>query len=103
MVKRQTEIELKGKTVIRSGGANHFLNGEAVGGKLYLLDKSIVFQSHGFNLQNHGKEILLDNIESIDFYNTLGVITNGMKILMKENLKSLFKCMKKKIFLVMSN
>ncbi len=90
LVKKQTQIELYGKAVIRSGGANHFLNGEAVGGKLYLLDDSIIFKSHSFNLQNHGQEILLEKIVDIEFYNTLGIMPNGLKILTTNGVSEKF-------------
>jgi hypothetical protein len=60
IVKRQTQIEnLAGKEIIHSGGANHFKNGEAVGGKIYLFEDKLQFQSQKFNIQNHGLEIPL--------------------------------------------
>jgi hypothetical protein len=80
-VKRQTQIKnLEGKTVIHSGGANHFLNGEAVGGKLYLLTDRLEFKSHNFNIQNHQFEIDLRQIKDIRFFNTLGLVPNGLEI-----------------------
>ena len=80
-VKRQTQIELKdGKEVIHSGGANHVMKGEAVGGKLYLLNDSLQFQSHGFNFQNHGLTIPIHEITQVKFYNTLGLVPNGLVI-----------------------
>lgn len=80
-VKKQTQIEnLNGKPIIRSGGANHFINGEAVGGKLYLLTDKLLFQSHDFNIQNHGQIIGLEEIKEVSFYNTLGLIPNGLSV-----------------------
>ena len=80
-VKKQTQIEnLDGKPIIRSGGANHFINSEAVGGKLYLLTDKLQFQSHGFNIQNHGQIIDIEQINEVSFYNTLGLIPNGLAI-----------------------
>jgi hypothetical protein len=80
-VKRQTQIEnLDGKPIIHSGGANHFINGEAVGGKLYLLTDKLQFQSHRFNIQNHGQIIDIKQIKEVNFYNTLGLIPNGLAI-----------------------
>jgi hypothetical protein len=80
-VKRQTQIEnLDGKPIIRSGGANHFINGEAVGGKLYLLTDKLQFQSHSFNIQNHGQIIDIEQIKEVSFYNTLGLVPNGLAI-----------------------
>ena len=80
-VKRQTQIEKSDdKTIVYSGGANHFINGEAVGGKLYLLTDKIQFQSHNFNIQNHGLIIEIEQIKDVSFYNTLGLIPNGLAI-----------------------
>lgn len=80
-VKKQTEIgDVDDKLIIRSGGANHFINGEAVGGKLYLLSDKLQFQSHDFNLQNHGLIIDIGQIKEVSFCNTFGVVPNGLKI-----------------------
>jgi len=80
-VKRQTQIQIAdGEKIIHSGGANHFINGEAVGGKLYLLSDKLQFQSHGFNIQNHGQTINLKQIKEVGFYNTLGLVPNGLAI-----------------------
>jgi hypothetical protein len=80
-VKRQTQIEnIDNKAIIHSGGANHFINGEAVGGKLYLLIDKLQFQSHGFNIQNHGLTIDIEQIKEVSVYNTLGLVPNGLAI-----------------------
>jgi hypothetical protein len=84
-VKKQTQIQTAdGEVIIHSGSANHFSNREAVGGKLYLLNDKLQFQSHGFNLQNHGLVIKLNQIQKIDFYNGLGLMPNGLVILTTE-------------------
>ena len=80
-VNRQTQIQTAdGEKVIHSGGANHFINGEAVGGKLYLLSDKLQFQSHGFNVQNHGQTINLKQIKEVSFFNGYGVIPKGLAI-----------------------
>lgn len=82
MVKRQTQIDGAGNlTLIHSGGANHFKNGEAVGGKLYLLPDRLQFKSHSFNIQNHEHTIELTKIREVSFYNTLGLVPNGLAII----------------------
>lgn len=82
IVKKQTQIEnLDGKPILLLGGANHFINGEAVGGKLYLLTDKLQFQSHGFNIQNHGQIIDLKQIKEVKFYNTLGLVPNGLAVM----------------------
>ncbi len=84
-VKKQTQIEnINGEPSIHSGGANHFRNVEAVGGRLYLLKDRLQFQSHSFNVQNHGQSIYLSEIKQVSFYNTLGLIPNGLAIKKKD-------------------
>ena len=81
VVENQTQIEnIEGQKIIHSGGANHFIGAEAVGGKLYLLTNSIQFKSHKFNIQNHSQIIFLNQIKEIGFYNTLGLVPNGLFI-----------------------
>lgn len=83
--KRQTQIETNDdENIIHSGGANHFINGEAVGGRLFLLTDKLKFKSHNFNLQNHEISIYIREILDITYYNTLGIIPNGIKILQKD-------------------
>lgn len=90
-VERQTQIgNPEGIPVIHSGGANHFINGEAVGGKLYLLTDKLQFQSHGFNFQNHGQIIDIAQIKEVSFYNTLGLIPNGLAIKTHDGHKEKF-------------
>ena len=79
--KRQTQIEnIDDKPIVHSGVANHFINGEAVGGKLYLLADKLQFQSHGLNIQNHGLTIEIEQVKEVNFYNTLGLVSNGLAI-----------------------
>ncbi len=80
-VKKQTQIEnTDGEPIIHSGGANHFKNIEAVGGKLYLFKDKLQFKSHNFNVQNHGESIVLNQIQEVILYNTLGIIPNGLAV-----------------------
>ncbi len=91
IVKKQTQIENPdGKPVIRSGGANHFIHGEAVGGKLFLLTDKLQFQSHSFNIQNHGLSISIEQIKEVSFYNTLGLVPNGLAIIKFDGQKEKF-------------
>jgi hypothetical protein len=90
-VKRQTQIvTVDNNPIIRSTSANRFKNGEAVGGKLYLLKDKVQFQSHSFNLQNHGLIIELTQIKEVVFYNTLGLIPNGLAIVTHKGEKEKF-------------
>lgn len=83
-VKQHTQITgVEESDIIYAGGANHFKNAEAVGGKLYLLKDKLEFRSHGFNIQNHSFNIDLNEMEEIIFFNTLGLIPNGLKLKLK--------------------
>jgi hypothetical protein len=66
--------------VVYDGGANHFLNGEAVGGKLYLMKDKLQFISHRLNFQNHQLLMDLHDIKQIGFYNIAGIIPTGIEI-----------------------
>ena len=79
-VAKQTSINSNGEEIIVSGRANHFKGAEAVGGKLYLFKDRLEFKSHGFNIQNHQQRIDITNITAVTFYNSLGIIPNGLKI-----------------------
>jgi hypothetical protein len=83
-IKQQTEItNLDGQAIVYAGSANHFKNGEAVGGKLYLLPNRLQFKSHSFNIQNHELTIALEEIKEVKFYYTMGLIPNGLEIVNK--------------------
>jgi hypothetical protein len=78
---RQMQIEVQDDGVILSGPANHFLNWEGAGGKLYLLKDKLWFKSHRFNLQNHEWQMPIDQIKEVKLYNVLGIVPNGLEII----------------------
>jgi hypothetical protein len=58
------EIQLvSGERLLLKGGASHYKGKEAVGGKLFLTNKRLLFNSHRFNIQNHVEEIQLEEIQ----------------------------------------
>jgi hypothetical protein len=80
-VNKQMQVEITEKdTLIYSDAVNHFLKKESVGGKLYLFTDRLQFQSHKFNIQNHGHSIGLTKIEKVSFFNILGLIPTGLAI-----------------------
>jgi len=68
------------EAIIREGGANHFRGLEAVGGKLALTDKRIVFKSHKLNIQNHQQSFELGHLESIQATKTWKLFNNGLSL-----------------------
>ena len=67
-------------TVIYSGMANHFLNAEGVGGNLFLYSDRLYFKSHAVNIQVHDLTIELNQIKNVSFYNTFGLVPNGLAV-----------------------
>ena len=73
-----------------SKSANHFKGIEGVGGKLFITNKKIIFKSHAINIQNHELHIEFFDIQSIQFYNSLGILPNGLMIITKSGKKEKF-------------
>ncbi|MFH2143196.1 MAG: GRAM domain-containing protein [Bacteroidota bacterium] len=92
------QVELiENENIELSQGANHFKGLEGVGGKLFITNKRIVFKSHSINLQNHELTIMYPEILSIELYNTLGIVPNGLKIITKSGKNEKFVVWKRKI------
>ncbi|MEO5691134.1 MAG: GRAM domain-containing protein [Candidatus Saccharimonadales bacterium] len=74
--------------VLLSGGANHLQPREAVGGWLYLTRDALHFKSHGFNVQVHQTVIPLREVKSIETFNMLGIVPNGLRIVTSNGKES---------------
>ena len=70
--------------IIKKGSANHWLNGEAVGGWLQLDAQQLHFTSHCINFQPHKSTISLADISHVEFYRTLGIAPNGLRICLRD-------------------
>jgi hypothetical protein len=66
--------------VLHEGPANHFLNGEGVGGWIYLTPRQVLFVSHKINLQPHELSIALSDISEALPVMTAKCIPNGLRI-----------------------
>lgn len=70
--------------VLKEGPANLKRNVEAVGGKLYLTNQRLVFESHAFNVQTGVTECELGEIESAEpCWTTLlfiPIVPNGLTV-----------------------
>src|SRR5687767_8037138 len=60
-----TPVLADGERLIRDGAANMERGREAVGGRLFLTDRKLLFQSHVFNIQAGPSEIPLYDIEDV--------------------------------------
>jgi hypothetical protein len=76
-----------GEVLVLETNANHFKGIEAVGGKLFLTNKRLLFQSHSFNIQNHSLNILLNQIKGTERFKTMGLVNNGLKILTDRSIE----------------
>jgi hypothetical protein len=76
-----TKIETgDGERIVFETPANHFKGIEAVGGKLYLTNRRLVFKSHKFNIQKHLLSLNIADIAEVDPYKTMGITDNGLLV-----------------------
>lgn len=52
--------------ILKEGAANHLKAIEGVGGKLYLTNQRLIFESHSLNVQTHVESVPLTSIVSIE-------------------------------------
>jgi hypothetical protein len=64
---KATKIETEAdENILFETPANHFKGAEAVGGKLYLTNRRLVFKSHKFNIRNHQLVLNISDIQKVD-------------------------------------
>ena len=85
--------------IIHQGGANHFMNGEAVGGKLFLTNQRLYYKSHGLNLQNHDLTMQFSEIKKLELCKTMYIVPNGLKIHLSNGNVEQFVVQKRKKWL----
>lgn len=71
---------------IHSDGANLFRGDLAVGGKLFLSNKRLIFLPHRFNFGFGGKDLFISlaDIQSIKAVKTLDLYDNGLTLVLKD-------------------
>ena len=72
------------ENILLESPASHHKGIEAVGGKLFLTNKKLIFKSHTLNIQNHELSIRLNEIARADRYKSIG-INVGISILCKND------------------
>lgn len=80
----------EGENIIKSGGANHFVEKEGVGGKLVLTDQRLIFKSHKYNVHKHQQTIDLNRITGIEVVRTFGILENGLILELRNGEKHKF-------------
>lgn len=81
---------LPGEQLLKEGAANHFLDGEVVGGWIYLTNQRFYFKSHKSNIQNHELPIPLEAISSVEKANTFGIIPNNLRLTLQNGTTEKF-------------
>ena len=81
---------LDGEELLAEAMANLFRGWEGVGGRLYVTNRHVIFESHFINFQRGVTEIPLDEIDDARPRNNLGFIPNGMEILTREGTRYRF-------------
>ena len=89
-VEEQTHFDPEpGESICIESKANYWRVQEALGGKLYLTTRRLVFKSHAYNIQNASLSIDLADILNVESHKSLGFIPNGLTITLKDS--QLFK------------
>ncbi|MEU7900527.1 GRAM domain-containing protein [Nonomuraea sp. NPDC049152] len=73
------------EAVLRKGAANLWRGIEAVGGRLWLTSKWLVFRSHSVNIQAGVWAWPLEEIASMTPVNTLAIVPNGMEVVLRSD------------------
>jgi hypothetical protein len=80
----------EGEAIVFQGPANHFFKGEGRGGWLTLTPSRLAFRSHGMNVQNQNIDIGIEELAEVVPTLTLGLIPNGLRVLLKSGEKQSF-------------
>lgn len=86
---------LPDETVVKEGLANMQRGIEAVGGKLYLTNQRLIFESHAFNIQRGATIIPLSSVMGVrkcwtKFLNLIPIAPNGIAVSSTEGKKYRF-------------
>jgi hypothetical protein len=76
--------------ILADVGANMFRGIEAVGGRMKITDKRIIFEPHAVNLQKMVAEIPLSQVTDVTPHNTLMIVPNGILVRLKSGVKYKF-------------
>ena len=70
--------------------ANLWRGWESVGGRIYVTDRRVIFESHWLNFRRGVTKIPIDDIEDVRPCNNLGFVPNGMEILTRDGRRFSF-------------
>lgn len=87
---RKNRPHFDGEEVLHEGPANHFLNGEGVGGWLYLTTGRVAFRSHTMNFQTHAMDWPLREIASAAPCLTAKFLPSGLRLSLVSGVEERF-------------
>lgn len=79
-----------GEQLVRKGPANLFRGIESVGGRLFLTDRRVIFQSHKVNVQGGLDEWRLDAITNVKPAWTMLIVPNGLLLYLADGTRKRF-------------
>lgn len=85
--------------IVYNGNANCFLDGVAIGGRLYLSQDKLIFRSHALNMVDHNVEVPLKGIAHTKTYNVSGWAPTGLEILLKDGRNEKFVVNKRSVWI----
>ena len=86
----QARPEFRGEELLHDGPANHLLNGEGVGGWLFLTRERLLFRSHQFNNQPHELSVPLAEIAAVQPVRTAKIFPNGLRLVTRSGREERF-------------
>ena len=86
---------LSGEISVKDGAANLQRSIETVGGRLYLTNRRLIFESHAFNIERGGTIIPLESITGVrkcwtKFLNLIPLFPNSVAVATKEGTEYRF-------------
>jgi hypothetical protein len=81
---------IQSEEILADVAANLFRGIEAVGGRLKITSRRVVFEPHAFNLQKMSAEMFLSDIVEVSKRNTMGIVPNGLLIRTKAGVEYKF-------------
>ncbi len=96
MLKVETPELITNEEIQGSWVANHLVTMDSTGGKLFVTNQRLIFNSHQLNFQAHQWSIDLNNIKEIKLSNTIGIIPNGLLVIDQQGKKDRFITWKRK-------
>src|SRR5688572_23488408 len=79
-----------GEEPLCAGPANHWRGIEAVGGKLFLTSRRLVFRPHRVNVQAEERAWPIDDVVDAQPTNTLWIVPNGLLVLLRDGRREKF-------------